>query len=751
MSIENTLFLSDHCFVECKLSIPRPNHSNKEISFREMKKVNIDDFKAELSCVNSLCDDIVDLDELTNCYDDILLRVLNNHAPVRRKLLKVKRSTPWYNPDLRQLKVKRRRLERKMRKTKLMVDWIAYRMICNRYCSLLNKARTDHYTTLINESSNDPKKLYRIVNSLCNAPQEDPLPPHNDLGQLANKFNDYFFRKIKLTRGNVDHIVVEPPLVEYRNSEVKLESFKSLSFQDVHDVIMQLSSASCKLDPIPTWLVKLCLPELIPSITRIVNLSLQEGRVPDHWKIALLKPKLKKLSMSPLFENFRPVSNLLFLSKITERAVTNQLLCHCDKNATLPIYQSGFRKYHSTETALLKVQNDILLSMDRQEVCFLVLLDLSSAFDTIDHKIMIDLLESQFGVTDKALDWIKSYLSNRKQRVDLNNNLSEVCDVNYGVPQGSCLGPILFLLYVSQLYDIIDRHLPSSHGYADDTQLYVSFRPDSHVNQENTLSALEDCISDVRAWLLSHKLMFKDSKTEFLVIGTPQQLSKVEIGHVNVGGVKINAVDSVRNLGSWFDKHMSMSVHVGKMCSKAFGGLYKIRQIKKFLSVDTTKTLIHAFVTSHVDYCNALLAGIPQYQAQRIQRILNAAARLIYRCPRISHIIPILIALHWLPIKFRVKFKIALLVYKALNDMAPIYISELLIPKLSCERWILRSDDQGLLHIPKTNCKTLGDRSFAYAAPQLWNSLPLNVRNCDSISVFKKRLKTFLFRKAFNL
>ena len=152
-----------------------------------------------------------------------------------------------------------------------------------------------------------------------------------------------------------------------------------------------------------------------------------------------------------------------------------------------------------------------------------MLLDLSSAFDTIDHKTLIDLLESQFGVTDKALDWIKSYLSNRKQRVDLNNNLSEVCDVNYGVPQGSCLGSILFLLYVSQLYDIIDRHLPSSHGYADDTQLYVSFRPDSYVNQENALSALEDCISDVRAWLLTHKLMFKDSKTEFLVIGTLQR------------------------------------------------------------------------------------------------------------------------------------------------------------------------------------------------------------------------------------
>ena len=150
--------------------------------------------------------------------------------------------------------------------------------------------------------------------------------------------------------------------------------------------------------------------------------------------------------------------------------------------------------------------------MDRQEVCFLVLLVLSSAFDTIDH--IIDLLESLFGVTEKALDWIKSYLCNRKQRVDLDNNLSEVCDVNCGVPQGSCLRPVLFLLYVSQLYDIIDTHLPSSHGYTGDTQLYVFFRPDSHVNQQSTLSVLEDCISEVRAWLLSHKLMFKDIKLD---------------------------------------------------------------------------------------------------------------------------------------------------------------------------------------------------------------------------------------------
>jgi hypothetical protein len=195
--------------------------------------------------------------------------------------------------------------------------------------------------------------------------------------------------------------------------------------------------------------------------------------------------------------------------------------------------------------------------------------------------------------------------------------------------------------------------------------------------------------------------MLKDAG--FLVIGTPQQLSKINIETVNVGGVQIKPVDSVRNLGSWFDKHMSMSVHVGKMCSKAFRGIFKTRQIRKYLSINTTKTLIHAFVTSHVEYCNALLAGISQYQVQRIQRLLNVVARLIYNCPRFSHIAPVLRSLQWLPVQFRVEFKIALLVYKALNNMAPIYISEMLIPKQSSHRWTLRSDGQGLLYVPKTN------------------------------------------------
>ncbi|CAB4021220.1 Hypothetical predicted protein [Paramuricea clavata] len=209
---------------------------------------------------------------------------------------------------------------------------------------------------------------------------------------------------------------------------------------------MSSSNASCRLDPFPTWLVKKCVDQLAPLITKMINSSLESGTVPENWKVALIVPILKKFGLDLVFMNFRPISNLPFVSKTAEKVVVLQILDHCSAHAPLAACQSSYRKHHSTETALLKVQNDILLSMDRQEVTLLVLLDLSAAFDTIDHDIMINLLENDFGITDQALSWLKSFLSGRKQRVVIGQQQSEDFDLISGVPQGSCLGPILFII-----------------------------------------------------------------------------------------------------------------------------------------------------------------------------------------------------------------------------------------------------------------------------------------------------------------
>ena len=195
---------------------------------------------------------------------------------------------------------------------------------------------------------------------------------------------------------------------------------------------------------------------------------------------------------------------------------------------------------------------------------------------------------------------------------------------------------------------------------------------------------------------------------------------------------------------------MRINVHIGKTCSKAFHGLYKIRQIRTFLNINTTKTLVHAFVSSHLDYCNTLLFGLPKYQLDRLQKVQNAAARVILQLSKFGHITPSFVDLHWLPIKFRVQFKLLLIVYKSLRNQAPDYINDRLSMKIE-SNYSLRSSSQFLLSVPRVNCSTFGGRAFTHAAPVLWNSLSLTIRSRSSTSILKKRLKTFLFKKAFNL
>ena len=246
--------------------------------------------------------------------------------------------------------------------------------------------------------------------------------------------------------------------------------------------------------------------------------------------------------------------------------------------------------------------------------------------------------------------------------------------------------------------------------------------------------------------------MFNDDKTEFLIIGTRQQLSKVSIESIKIGETEVSPVASARNLGTQFDTHLDMGTHITKTCSSAFYYLHNIRHIRKYLSRGSTEKLVHAFISSRLNYCNSLLYGIPEYQTMKLQRVMNASAKLLYRAHKFCHITPLLAELHWLPVHSRIHYKILLITFKILHGLSPKYLSDL-ISIQQPSSYHLRCNDNGrLLERPSVKTeKTLGDRAFQIAAPFLWNKLPRSVRQATNLESFKTLIKTFLFKESFQL
>ena len=376
---------------------------------------------------------------------------------------------------------------------------------------------------------------------------------------------------------------------------------------------------------------------------------------------------------------------------------------------------------------------------------YLVLLDLSAAFDTIDHTVFLSRLEKENGVTADALGWMSSYLSGRQQCVSINSTLSDNIDLHLGLPQGSRIGPFGFKLYTKPLTSIAKKHGINIHLYADDTQLYTSFKPEG---SEAALERLEACIEEIRNWMEANYLKLNDSKTEFVIFGTQIDLAKVSGWTVTVGNSEILPSKSARNIGACMDSALNMETHINNIIRSCYAQLHSISKIRRYLTIDAAKTIVHAFVLSRLDNLNSLLYDIPaSKKLERLQMVQNNAARLIVKQSRMDHITPTLIKLHWLPVKYKIEYKILLLVYKCATGVAPSNLASLIppyIPGLSGLR--SASSNQWAKQITK---KKYGDRAFSNSGPHLWNNINLDLKNSPSIEVFKKDLKTYLFIKAY--
>ena len=306
---------------------------------------------------------------------------------------------------------------------------------------------------------------------------------------------------------------------------------------------------------------------------------------------------------------------------------------------------------------------------------------------------------------------------------------------------------IMLSFITTPLGAIARKYQLNFHLYADDTQLYMSFKPNNVESLPLVISNIQNCVIDIKSWMTTNMLQLNMDKTEVLVLMNKSLRNPTTMNKIKIDSIDISTASSVRNLGVIFDSALSSEAFVNSICKSAWFNLFNISRSRRSLTTDAAKILIQAYVMSKIDYCNSLLYGIPDKLLNRIQRIQNYAARVVLRLHKFSHITPALATLHWLPVKRRIDFKVALLVYKALNGQTPAYITDLLQPYDPPRE--LRSADKQLLSQPPCRLKSYGDRAFCCAAPFVWNNIPHSVKTAKTVDNFKVKLKTHFYSVSF--
>lgn len=466
----------------------------------------------------------------------------------------------------------------------------------------------------------------------------------------------------------------------------------------------------------------------VPFFLHLINSSFLHGEFLAD-KHAIISPILKKPSLDPSeCRNYRPISLLSFSSKLLESAIFSQL-SPLINNVIDPL-QSGFRPRHSTELLLLSLSNDFYHHFSHRRSVILVLLDMSSAFDLVDHSILLDDL-SHAGLSSSALSLLKSYLSSRTYSVKFNSSFSDDFPLFSGVSQGSILGPLLFNLYMSSLPTILKQYPISFHIYADDVQFFLPC-PLPYP------SLISDVISAISSWAASRHLLINQSKSEFLALHPPKLSPPL---------LPFPLSSTVRNLGVIFDSSLSFSNNISatsRTCNLILRSLYPIRP---YLDQPSAIKLVNALIFSRIDYSCSLFFHVPKHSLKILQKIINRSCRFVFSPMRLTHTFPFLFKLRWLPIIPRIHLKVSSIVFKLLHDpYQPSYLSSLLTSSSRA-----RSRNRYPLQCPRAiNESSWSSKSFHFYAPRFYNSLPSRITSSCSFSTFYASLHSYLIDMSFS-
>ena len=740
--------LSDfHKMVVTVLKATYTKAKPKKIIYRDHKNFDQENFKEELKKI---------IDEENICtykdFEGIFLNVLEKHAPLKKKFIRANQA-PYMTKALRKSIMKRSELETKFHRSKTLSSQKAFKKQKNFVSKLYKKERKKFYKNLDLNNFTDNKKFWKTVKPLFsnkgpNNPKitivknDNIITEDKDVAETLNTFfqnaveslqieeNEYLINPTECINNPIEIAITKfeshPSILKIKEMVTPtLFSFSEITLSEIETELKQLNpKKATTFQNIPPKYLKHSSDVCGPILKTLVNQSIRNNKFPNELKLADITPTFKK-DDATLVKNYRPVSVLPAVSKIYERIIQKQITSHIDKY--LSPYMCGYRKGFNAQHALVSLIEKWKKSLDKHGYAGAMLMDLSKAFDTLNHELLIAKLHA-YGFSKESLCLVHSYLTNRWQRTKINKSFSSWSKLILGVPQGSVLGPLLFNIYINDLFWLNEQ--TDVCNYADDTTFYAC-----NLDLETLLQRLEHDSLLAIEWFESNYMKLNGDKCHLLISGF-----KYQSHWARVGTTKIWESSHEKLLGVTIDKDLKFNIHISNICIKAGQKLTALGRISKLIPLNKRKTLFKAFIESQFAYCPLAWMFHDRSLNNKINHLHERALRIVYK-DDYSTFEELLKKDNAFTIHHRNIQSMAIEVYKTKNGLAPSIMNDIFINRnYNGPDLRLQTD----FCVPSVNTVFKGDDSLRHFGPLIWKIVPYELKKINSLNKFKLEIKKWL-------
>ena len=739
-----TIGISDHLATYVKLN-QTVQQEAKTIISRDFKKYDPEVFCTELHESLGLSDlhEIINKKDVNTAMEklsNIIIKTLDKFAPITERKIQIRYNPiPWLNEELRNIIARKNSMLKDFYQFGLQSLKNPIKILNNKIVHLKRTLKKKYLSDELSDAKNDPKKTWKIINNIIGSKSQiDSAEPDMMTQDKADSYNKFF---AQIGEEILMELNLNIPVTDLKGHEGF--SFSLESEENIGKLIDQMkSNVATGRDGIGVKVIKDAKTILTPWLTKIVNISYSTNTFPDCMKKASIRPIHKKED-SNFISNYRPISILPCLSKVFERSASNQLIVYLEKNNKLNASQHAYRKQHGTQTCLFQVINHVQKLMDEGKFVAIVSLDLSKAFDAINHEMLLKKL-IKLGLSETALCWIKSYLSKRVQCTRFSNFTSKDEEVKAGVPQGSILGPLLFICFSNDIYTTLEEQCKAL-SYADDSQLIIAAK-----NQKELILKIENIIKVAHDWYTANCMKANQGKTEILVINRGNlKTENIKIKVKEKGKRKILTPSKyIKVLGVLIDENLSWKKQVLKVKKTATNTIRKLHRINHLLPMDIKIQLYNALVVPHFDYADVIWGGCSVEMCRKLQITQNFAVKSITGAKKYDHASASYEKLKFLDLQQRRNIHEVVFTHKSLLHHHPSDICKMYLEL--CPTSNTRSSHSATLNYPP-HSTTKYEKSPLYRSVESWNSIPNYIATNTTTKVFKREFQKNLIQKTFTM